>query len=68
MEKMQGERGHIHPQAVVAEGAHVPASCSIGPFCVVGPHVSLGEGYEEGRTEEKAGQDDVNPRCHVPRR
>ena len=34
----------IHPLAVVAPGAVVPASCSIGPFCTVGAHVVLGEG------------------------
>lgn len=36
----------IHPMALVAEGAVVPASCTIGPFCRVGPHVVLGEGCE----------------------
>lgn len=34
---------HIHPMALVAEGAVVPESCSIGPFCTVGPNVVLGE-------------------------
>lgn len=33
----------IHPTAVIAEGAIVPASCSIGPFCTVGAQVVLGE-------------------------
>lgn len=33
----------IHPLALIAEGAVVPASCTIGPFCTVGPHVVLGE-------------------------
>lgn len=37
-------QAHIHPQAVVAEGAVIPASCSVGPFCTVGPHVVMGEG------------------------
>ena len=36
----------IHPTAIVAEGAVVPASCSVGPFCTIGPHVVLGEGCE----------------------
>ena len=35
--------GKIHPHAVIAEGAVIPASCSVGPFCTVGPHVVLGE-------------------------
>jgi UDP-N-acetylglucosamine acyltransferase len=34
----------IHPSAVVAVGAVVPDSCSIGPFCTVGADVVLGEG------------------------
>jgi len=36
----------VHPSAVVADSAHVPASCTIGPFCTVGPHVILGEECE----------------------
>ena len=34
---------HIHPLAVLAPGAVVPASCRVGPFCTVGPNVVLGE-------------------------
>ncbi|RRA47934.1 acyl-ACP--UDP-N-acetylglucosamine O-acyltransferase [Acidipila sp. EB88] len=33
----------IHPTAVIAEGAIVPASCTVGPFCTIGPDVHLGE-------------------------
>jgi UDP-N-acetylglucosamine acyltransferase len=33
----------VHPSAVIAPGAHVPASCTIGPFSTIGPDVSLGE-------------------------
>lgn len=33
----------IHPSAVVAEGARIPASCTIGPYCTIGPEVELGE-------------------------
>ncbi|SNS26733.1 acyl-[acyl-carrier-protein]--UDP-N-acetylglucosamine O-acyltransferase [Granulicella rosea] len=36
----------IHPTAIVAEGAVVPASCTIGPFCTVGANVVLGEDCE----------------------
>jgi UDP-N-acetylglucosamine acyltransferase len=35
--------GRVHPTAIVAEGAKVPASCTIGPYCTVGPDVVLGE-------------------------
>ena len=33
----------IHPSAVIAEGARIPASCTIGPYCTIGPEVELGE-------------------------
>ncbi len=37
---------NIHPTAIVAEGAQIPASCKVGPYCTVGAHVVLGEGCE----------------------
>lgn len=40
----QGPSANIHPLAVVAAGAKVPASSTVGPFCTVGAHVVLGEG------------------------
>ena len=36
----------IHPTAVVIEGAKVPASCTVGPFCTIGANVVLGERCE----------------------
>jgi UDP-N-acetylglucosamine acyltransferase len=36
----------IHPTAIVADGAVVPASCKVGPYCTVGAHVVLGEDCE----------------------
>jgi UDP-N-acetylglucosamine acyltransferase len=33
----------VHPTAVVAAGARIPASCSIGPYCTIGSDVELGE-------------------------
>ena len=33
----------IHPSAVIAAGAIVPESCTIGPVCTIGPEVMLGE-------------------------
>jgi UDP-N-acetylglucosamine acyltransferase len=33
----------IHPSAVIADGAVVPASCEVGPFSTIGPAVVLGE-------------------------
>lgn len=34
----------IHPSAIVAEGAVVPASCTVGAYSTIGPEVVLGEG------------------------
>jgi UDP-N-acetylglucosamine acyltransferase len=36
----------IHPTSIVAEGAHIPASCTIGPWCTIGSNVTLGENCE----------------------
>jgi UDP-N-acetylglucosamine acyltransferase len=33
----------IHPTAVVAPKAKIPGSCEIGPYCVVGANVEMGE-------------------------
>ena len=33
----------IHPSAIVADGARIPASCTVGPYCTIGPEVELGE-------------------------
>jgi UDP-N-acetylglucosamine acyltransferase len=38
-----GKAPGIHPTAIVATGAHIPASCFVGPWCTVGPNVVLGE-------------------------
>ena len=36
----------IHPTAVIDPSAKVPASCTIGPYCIVGAEVELGESCE----------------------
>jgi len=33
----------IHPSAIVAPGAQIPDSCTIGPYSTIGPEVALGE-------------------------
>jgi UDP-N-acetylglucosamine acyltransferase len=33
----------VHPTAVIDPGAKVPASCRVGPYCVIGADVELGE-------------------------
>jgi UDP-N-acetylglucosamine acyltransferase len=34
---------NIHPTAILDPSAKVPASCTIGPYCIVGAEVELGE-------------------------
>ncbi len=36
----------IHPTAIVAAGAVIPESCTVGPFCTIGANVVLGEDCE----------------------
>ena len=37
---------NVHPTAIIDRAAKVPSSCRIGPYCVVGPDVELGEACE----------------------
>jgi UDP-N-acetylglucosamine acyltransferase len=34
----------IHPTAIISPHAQVPADCEVGPYCVIGDHVTLGPG------------------------
>lgn len=36
----------IHPTAIVAPGAEIPSSCTVGPYSTIGPNVVLGEDCE----------------------
>jgi len=36
----------IHPTAIIAPGAVIPASCKVGPYSTIGPNVVLGEDCE----------------------
>jgi UDP-N-acetylglucosamine acyltransferase len=35
---------NVHPTAIIDPSASVPASCLVGPYCVIGAEVELGEG------------------------
>src|SRR2546423_14428302 len=37
---------NVHPTAIVDSGAKVPSSCRVGPYCVIGAEVELGENNE----------------------
>jgi UDP-N-acetylglucosamine acyltransferase len=36
----------VHPTAIIDPSARVPASCKVGPYCVIGADVELGEGCD----------------------
>jgi UDP-N-acetylglucosamine acyltransferase len=40
--------GNIHPTAIIAEGARIAASATIGPYATVGAQVVLDEGVQVG--------------------
>ena len=42
----EGKRLSVHPTAIVAAGAVIPESCTVGPYCTVSANVVLGEGCE----------------------
>ena len=35
---------NVHPTAIIDAQARVPGSCRVGPYCVIGAEVELGEG------------------------
>jgi UDP-N-acetylglucosamine acyltransferase len=37
------ERMNVHPSAIIDARARVPESCQVGPYCVIGPEVELGD-------------------------
>lgn len=37
---------HIHPTAIVEDGAELGEGVEVGPFCTVGPEVRLGDGVQ----------------------
>ncbi len=43
---MTVQAGNIHPTAVVHPGTRIPDSCTIGPYCIVGADVEMGENCE----------------------
>lgn len=38
--------GAIHPTAIIEKGAHIGANVTVGPYCIVGPQVTLGDGVQ----------------------
>ncbi|WP_091969843.1 acyl-ACP--UDP-N-acetylglucosamine O-acyltransferase [Methylobacterium gossipiicola] len=55
----------IHPSAIVEDGATLGADVRIGPFCHVGPEVSLGDGCELVSHVVVAGRTAIGPRTRL---
>jgi UDP-N-acetylglucosamine acyltransferase len=55
----------IHPTAVVEDGATLGAGVEIGPFCIVGRDVRLGDGVRLISHAVVSGSTVIGPRCVV---
>jgi UDP-N-acetylglucosamine acyltransferase len=42
----------IHPSALVDPKAELADSVKVGPFCIVGPNVKLGENVDHHREQQ----------------
>ena len=55
----------IHPSAVIDDGARLGADIDIGPFCHVGPEVTLGDGVRLVSHVSVAGDTEVGARTRI---
>jgi len=55
----------IHATAVVEPGASLGRGVSIGPFCIVGANVSLGDGVVLHSHVVVTGRTNIGPRCQL---
>ena len=53
----------VHPTAIVHEGAQLGTDVVIGPYCVVGPQVRLGDGCRLHAHVLISGDTHIGPRC-----
>jgi len=55
----------IDPGARVAAGAVIGADVSIGPYCIVGPNVTIGDGCRLVAHVHVTGHTTIGPRCTI---
>jgi len=55
----------IHPSAVVEDGARLGSGVTVGPFCIVGADVELGDGCELKSHVAVAGRTSIGPRTRI---
>jgi UDP-N-acetylglucosamine acyltransferase len=58
-------KGSIHPTAIIEDGARVGADVSIGPYCMVGADVVLGDGVELLSHVVLAGRTTIGARTRI---
>jgi len=58
-------KGNVHPTAIIEDGAKVGADVRVGPYCVVGGEVSLGDGVELLSHVVVAGRTTIGPRTRI---
>jgi UDP-N-acetylglucosamine acyltransferase len=55
----------VHPTAIVEDGAVIGAGVEVGPFCIVGRDVKLGEGVRLISHVVISGNTDIGARCVI---
>jgi UDP-N-acetylglucosamine acyltransferase len=55
----------IHPTALVAPGAEIPADAEVGPYCTVGPGVKLASGVTLRSHVVVEGETEIGEGCEV---
>ena len=55
----------IHATAIVEKGAELADGVSVGPYCVIGPNVTLAEGVKLHSHVVVAGITSIGPNTHV---
>jgi UDP-N-acetylglucosamine acyltransferase len=58
-------KGNVHPTAIVEDGAKVGADVRVGPYCVVGGEVALGDGVELLSHVVVAGRTTIGARTRI---
>ena len=58
-------KGNVHPTAIIEDGAKVGADVRVGPYCVVGGEVALGDGVELLSHVVVAGRTTIGSRTRI---
>src|SRR6185436_21043930 len=58
-------KGNVHPTAIIEDGAKVGADVRVGPYCVVGSEVALGDGVELMSHVVVAGRTTIGARTRI---